>query len=107
MPKIMIPLFRDIEIVGNYFRDDAAKECFNALEYGVKLEIELEPENEHDKFAVRVLAGGVHLGYIPAHSSAICYALSDLETLSVTVTKVEAKKGGGQKVFLTMSKDNS
>lgn len=103
------PLLRDIEIVGNHFREEMEKQTFAALDVNDKLMIELEPANPHDPFAVKVLAGGAHVGYIPRTCSAVLHMLEPdaVKRTIVQVMKVEqdaAKKGaaGRRHVFISV-----
>lgn len=72
----IVPLIRDAKIVGNYFRDEAGKTAFDAVSPNDMLKLELEYDNEHDPYAVKVLTeAGVHIGYIPKEISAVLHAL--------------------------------
>jgi len=43
---------------------------FNELKRGTRLELELEPTNQYDPFAIKVLGpGGIMLGYVPVYYS--------------------------------------
>ena len=64
-----------MKIVGNKFRPAGAQAVFNQLAVGDEVFLELEPTNEHDPFAVKVLARGNHIGYVPRDASAVVHAL--------------------------------
>lgn len=87
------PLFRNARIVGSSFRDDHAKTIYAQLKVRDAVEFELEPSNEHDPFAVKVLADGVHVGYIPREMSAVLYATGVGEHIQAVVSEVGAKGG--------------
>jgi type II secretory pathway component PulF len=87
------PLLRSVRIVGNHYRDAAAKAVHNALTKGEKLSLELEPTNEFDPYAVKVIAGGEHIAYIPRDISAMFY-VSGVEAVEAVVTEVAQPKAG-------------
>jgi hypothetical protein len=73
------PILRRSKIVGNYFRPAEAKAAFAALKQGDLLTFEMEPTNEYDPFAVKVLtAEGVFVGYVPKEFSGVFYTLAKL-----------------------------
>ncbi len=86
-------LLRKVRIVGNYYRDDEAKAVHGLLKRGDRLTLELEPTNEYDDHAVKVLAAGVHIGYIPADCSAIFYVCG-VDAVQVEVNSVATPKAG-------------
>ena len=85
------PLFRNARIVGSSFRDDHAKAIYAALKVADPVDFELEPSNEHDPYAVKVIADGVHVGYIPREMSAVIYATGVGEHIQAVVSEVGAK----------------
>jgi hypothetical protein len=93
----IVPLMRDVEIVGNHYREPAEKVVYAELKVGDRLQVELEASNKFDQFAVMVLAAGAHIGYIPRTVSAVCHMLEpeSLKALRVEVTKVETGSGKG------------
>lgn len=58
------PSFPNVRVVGIAYRPAEAKEFASALMPGDILTIEREPENPHDENAIRVMGGGMHIGYI-------------------------------------------
>ena len=59
-------MFFLLPIVGNSFRPKEFRQCFAELEIGDPLQLERDPENPHDKNAIRVLDGeGTWLGFVP------------------------------------------
>ena len=56
-------------IAGVKFRGAEARERITALAPGARLTLRPEPDNEYDPNAVKVLAGGVHVGYLPKRDS--------------------------------------
>lgn len=52
-------------IAGLKFRPAEDREYFDGLEKGAMLALEPDPLNEYDPNAVKVFAGGRHIGFIP------------------------------------------
>lgn len=78
----------------NPLRNDALKE-------GDLLDWDLEPENEHDPKAVRVLKDGTKIGYVKTVHSRVFYN-KGAERLTVRVKRIESN-GHINKVFLAIS----
>jgi hypothetical protein len=95
------PLLRKVRIVGNHYRDDAAKKIHNQLTKGDQVFLELEPTNEFDPHAVKVLAGGKHIAYIPRDIAAMFY-VSGVEAIEARVVEVAQPTAGktGVNVFI-------
>jgi len=63
------PVFPNVAVVGMHFRERdgvPAKAIVSNFLPPVDLEIEREPENPFDSFAIKVLYDGQHIGYIEA-----------------------------------------
>lgn len=58
------PDFLNVKVVGIGFRPAEAKEFASALMPGDELTLEREPDNPHDQNAIKVIGGGMHIGYI-------------------------------------------
>jgi HIRAN domain len=104
------PLLRGAEIVGSFYRTEDEKAIFAKLTQGEEILLELEPENEFDKFAVKVMAKDkenplsfVHVGYVPATMSAVIFAVGDPSTLIAQVAEVITKAKGGVKITIDVS----
>lgn len=101
MTATTFPLLRNVRIVGNYFRGQVEKNHHDALAPGDKLRLELEPNNPHDPFAVKVCTT-VHIGYIPAEMSAVFHACG-LDRLTAYVAAVTTPKGKtGKQVLINV-----
>lgn len=88
------PLIRNATVAGNSFRDDEGKEAYKALTKGDVLTLVLEPDNVHDLFAVKLLAGDIHIGYVPREMSAVLHATGvDESNIICAVSEVGAKGG--------------
>lgn len=63
-----------IEVVGAYYRSEAAKEKYCSLRIGDKVSLKLDPDNLYDDTAVKVMAQNCFIGYVPKkYSNAIYY----------------------------------
>lgn len=66
------PVFTDVFVVGMHFRERdgvPAKAIVGNFVPPVELELEREPDNQFDSFAVKVLYQSDHIGYIEASSA--------------------------------------
>lgn len=66
------PTFTDVAVVGMHFRERdgvPAKAIVANFLPPVQLELEREPDNKFDSFAVKVLYQNQHIGYIEASSA--------------------------------------
>lgn len=52
--------------VGAQFRPSEAKDLIRSLTIGDEVQLEREPDNAYDEWAIKVLKDGVHIGYIEA-----------------------------------------
>lgn len=69
----MSPTFTEILVVGMHFRERdgvPAKSIVQNFIPPVELQLEREPENPFDSYAIKVLFEGQHIGYIEADSAA-------------------------------------
>ena len=60
----------ETRVVGLYYRGDGARLAVDELEPGDEVTLEPEPENKYDAYAVKVLSGSVHIGYLPKELAA-------------------------------------
>lgn len=68
------------KIKGLQYREEDEQEAAYGLEEGDSLELEEEPDNEYDPFAIKVMTEeGYHIGYVEASKAKrICTNMSDL-----------------------------
>lgn len=59
----------EFEIAGLYYRSTEAHKLARNLTVGTFLDFELEPDNDHDKYAIKIMYNDIHIGYIPSHYS--------------------------------------
>lgn len=63
------PVFPDVAIVGMHFREKEgipAKEITASFEQGQHVELEREPKNKFDEYAIKAIFNGMHIGYLEA-----------------------------------------
>jgi len=69
-----IPTFEEVRVVGMHFRERdgvPAKSIVANFVPPLTLDLEREPDNRFDEFAIKVMYAGQHIGYIEASSA--CY----------------------------------
>lgn len=77
----------------------AVGEQWQQLQVGDRLELIREPDNRHDRFAVRVEWRGHKLGYVPrANNRAVATALDDGERLHARIARLTAHPDPWQRV---------
>lgn len=84
-------------IAGVQFRPTSSQKLLKELEVGDELTLELEPTNQYDANAVKIISGEEHLGYVPKKFSAEVSAMIEVEgpdSVQCVVTKIDpnAKK---------------
>ena len=88
----MIPLLRNVDIVGNQYRDAPARAEFLRLEPGDMVVLKPTPSNPADPFAVEVWSDIHHIGFLPKQVSAVVHLTRmrpEIELwLEATVTEV-------------------
>lgn len=84
------PLIRNARIMGTHFRKPEEKAIHNNLKRGDEVTLALEPTNEFDEFAVKILKDGAHIGYVPKEMSALFHIL-DVDQCTVAITTAEGK----------------
>ena len=57
-------------VVGLFYRPASARVAVEELRPGDLVTLEREPDNPHDAYAIKVLSGSVHIGYIPRELAA-------------------------------------
>jgi len=71
----------------------AAGEFWHEMRVGDRLDLVREPENRHDRHAIRVEWRGHKLGYVPrAENRAVATAMDDGERLSARVSSLSDNK---------------
>lgn len=55
----------EFEIAGLYYRPSFVHDEASYLNIGSLLELKLNPSNEYDECAVKIMSGSVHLGFVP------------------------------------------
>lgn len=84
--------FPNVRLVGSYFRGAEAVEYVAALREGDTLQLELEPENQYDQNAIKVIGDGMHVGYIERQQAAwIAPAADGAAELSAVVTEARGR----------------
>ena len=58
------PSFPNVLVVGMHFRGAHAVAAVGSLVPPVELQLEREPQNPHDEFAIKVMYQDEHIGYI-------------------------------------------
>lgn len=86
-------VFPEVLCVGMHFRGGAAKDIAASLSVGDTVTLEREPENAYDEYAIRVLVGPEHIGYIERGQAAWISPLMDEGgTATAFVTGHEERK---------------
>lgn len=62
--------FYDVAVVGMHFRGREIKEMVASFIPPLELELEREPHNAYDEWAIKVLYKGEHIGYIERNEAA-------------------------------------
>lgn len=103
-------IFSEVVVVGMHYREREgvpAKSIVANLVPPVALTLEREPENQHDEYAIKVLYGNQHIGYIEA--SAACYIapwLDDGEPYRATVDTLLERKNNLHPVLTVVIGDD-
>ncbi len=63
-----------VNVVGARYRTPTAKGIYCTLDVGDPVSLKLDPDNEHDDTAVKVMAKYNCIGYVPAEYSNVIYA---------------------------------
>ncbi len=67
--SLTLQTFNDVAVVGMHFREldgIPAKSIVSSFVPPVQLDLVREPENPYDSYAIKVMYGGEHIGYIEA-----------------------------------------
>ena len=56
-------------VVGGIYRSQAAQEEYTLIREGYDISLRIEPENTHDKYAVKVISDRKHIGYVEREDS--------------------------------------
>lgn len=80
----------EFEIAGLYYRPSHAHDEAGYLNIGDMLDLKLNPSNEYDSYAVKIMSGNVHLGFIPElYSEDIFKAIRRKEQFIVVVISTD------------------
>ena len=101
--------YTDIPLRGVYFRTPTERGFADALEEGVLLSLEREPDNEHDPNAIKVCykADGLdlHLGYVAREAATwIAPDLDDGHSYRCLVSSITEERGRRQ-ILLDLHED--
>lgn len=78
-------------VVGAFARPAESKEVLKALRPGDTVTLEADPDNEYDSSAVKVMASGHHIGFVPASVNYMVFQrLVDGETFEPEVIAFES-----------------
>jgi hypothetical protein len=72
-----MPDFPNVRVVGMHFRGGGAKDVAAAMTEATPITLEREPENPHDAYAIKVIVGDLHIGYIERGQAAWISSLVD------------------------------
>lgn len=97
--------FNEVPVRGMYFRGSDVVALVDTLQVGTKLDLEREPDNAHDAFAIKVLFESTHIGYLGAeYASWIAPHMDEGQSFTATITSLaEGKKGHSEPICLVTS----
>lgn len=88
--------FSDVAVVGMHFREKEgipAKGYVASFVPPVELQLEREPDNRFDAFAIKVIFNNEHIGYIEASQAMYISPLIDQgQTCTCTVLRLEQRR---------------
>ena len=87
------PFFRNVLVKGQHFLDPQGKAAAAGLVPGDTVDLQHEPTNQHDPYAVGVFKDGVRVGYIQKECSAALAWLMAIKMPLVTNVTGIAKAG--------------
>ena len=86
------PTFPNVLVVGMHFRGQHAKAAVESFLPPLELQLEREPRNPHDEFAIKVLYNGEHIGYVERGQAAfISPRIDEGQKYRCTVTDLMKK----------------
>lgn len=89
IPMNTFPFFRGVTIKGQHFLDPIGKQKAAQIVPGDTLELQHEPTNQHDPYAVGAFKDGIRVGYVQKEvSAALAWLLAIKMPLAVTVTEI-------------------
>lgn len=74
-------------VVGGIYRTNAAQEEYCMLTKGEGVKLKMEPDNIHDRFAVKVMSSGKHIGYVPREESRAVFQVLKQDCVSECIVK--------------------
>ena len=87
------PSFPNVTVVGMHFLGEYAKAAVESMEPGCALQLEREPDNRFDSFAIKVLYNNQHIGYLEARQACfIAPWMDEGNEFDVEVTSLEQRK---------------
>lgn len=72
-------------VVGGIYRSQAAQEEYTLLREGYDISLRLEPENTHDKYAVKVISDRKHIGYVEREDSKRVFQVVSQKCVSMCI----------------------
>ena len=72
-------------VVGGIYRSQAAQEEYTLLREGYDVSLRLEPENTHDKYAVKVISDRKHIGYVEREDSKRVFQVVSQKCVSMCI----------------------
>ena len=92
------------EVVGGFYRSDAAKEEYDSKMPGMEVSLRREPNNPRDEHAVKVISDRLHIGYVPKEFSEQVSDIIQQKCVSAAIVlsnrKMYTKDYSGMKVRL-------
>lgn len=89
-------VYNDVAVVGMHFRGPEVKAHVANYVPPLTLTLEREPENQFDQYAIKVLDGDTHIGYIESsNGGAAPYIASEMDagaTFTCTVERMEERR---------------
>lgn len=83
-----------VNVVGARYRTPTAKGIYCTLDVGDPVSLKLDPDNEHDDTAVKVMAKYNCIGYVPAEYSNVIYAYKCMDKFDKCYV-IEPSSGDG------------
>jgi len=87
------PTFPNVAVVGMHFRGAEAKAAVESFTPPVELQLEREPDNPYDEFAIKVLYLDQHIGYLERTQA--CFISPQIDSgheYSCIVTDLELRR---------------
>lgn len=72
-------------VVGGIYRSQAAQEEYTLIREGYDISLRIEPENTHDKYAVKVISDRKHIGYVEREDSKRVFQVVSQKCVSMCI----------------------